>query len=83
MAATVQGMNDPDTIKGIADDANAIADQLKDAAAKIAKAAAEMKKKPDECKKSAETLMGLLQGVSKSSKDMDDLSKKIGKSVAK
>lgn len=83
MAATAEGVNDPATIKALADEADGLADEITKAAGKIIKAAAEMKKKPEECKKPAETIMGLLTGISKFGKDLDDLAKKIGKAVAK
>ena len=83
MAATAESMNDPATVKSLADEADGLADEITKAAAKIVKAAAEMKKKPDECKKSAETVMAQLAGISKASKDLDELAKKIGKSVVK
>ena len=83
MAATADSANDPATIKSLADEADGLADEITKAAAKIVKAAADMKKKPEECKKAAETVMGQLAGISKFGKDLDDLAKKIGKSVVK
>ncbi len=83
MGARAESQNDTKAVTGLADEATSIAKQLKSAADDLSKAAAEMKKNPDECKKAAETVMGLLAGIPKMTSDMNDLSKRIGKSVAK
>ena len=83
MAAKVEAMNDTSAVKSLADEIASAGSELKDLGTQLAKLGADMKKSPDECKKPAETAMSILVGIKKAGSDYEDLSKRIGKSVAK